>query len=131
MLEKRNIAVEIILSIVTCGIYAIVWFIRLTNDVKSAAGDEKFQSGGVAFLLTLITCGIYGIIWMISINDDVNSILMDLPIETYMKEEIASIMFGDTPIKNKRISIRKLKNKKLSKEYIALFLKLLEYISEF
>ena len=65
------------------------------------------------------------------INDDVNSILMDLPIETYMKEEIASIMFGDTPIKNKRISIRKLKNKKLSKEYIALFLKLLEYISAF
>lgn len=63
MLEKRNIAVEIILTIVTCGIYGIVWFIRLTNDVKSAAGDEKFQSGGVAFLLTLITCGIYGIYW--------------------------------------------------------------------
>lgn len=63
MLEKRNIAVEIILSIITCGIYAIVWFVRLTNEVKSAAGDEKFQSGGVAFLLTLVTCGIYGIYW--------------------------------------------------------------------
>ena len=64
------------------------------------------------------------------INDDVNSILMDLQINTYMKEEIASIMFGDLPINKKRVEIRKLKKKNLSKEYVNLFLKLLEYISE-
>jgi len=62
------------------------------------------------------------------INDDVNSILMDLPIETYTKEEIAEIMFGQLPINKKRIAIRKMN--KLSKEYRNLFLKLLEYISE-
>lgn len=64
------------------------------------------------------------------INDDVNSILMDLKIETYMKENIASIMFGNLPLNSKRVEIRKLKKKGLSKEYITLFLKLLEYISE-
>ncbi|MBE6157790.1 MAG: DUF5110 domain-containing protein [Firmicutes bacterium] len=65
------------------------------------------------------------------INDDVRSILVDLQINTYMKEEIDSIMFGDLPINKKRIAIRKLKKKGLSKEYINLFLRLLEYISEF
>ena len=64
------------------------------------------------------------------INDDVNSILMDLQINTYMKEDIADIMFGDLTISKKRIAIRKLKKKGLSKEYINLFLKLLEYLSE-
>ena len=64
------------------------------------------------------------------INDDVDSILMDLQINTYLKEEIASIMFGNLPINKKRIEIRKLKKRGLSKDYIALFLKLLEYISE-
>ena len=65
------------------------------------------------------------------INDDVKSILVDLQINTYLKEDIDSIMFGDLPINKKRIAIRKLKKKGLSKEYINLFLKLLEYISEF
>lgn len=64
------------------------------------------------------------------INDDVDSILMDLQINTYLKEDIADIMFGNLPINKKRIEIRKLKKRGLSKEYITLFLKLLEYISE-
>ena len=65
------------------------------------------------------------------INDDLDSILMDLKIETYLKEEIAEIIFGELPINKKRIEIRKLKNKGLSKEYMSLFLKLLDYINEF
>ncbi|MBR4618289.1 MAG: DUF5110 domain-containing protein [Bacilli bacterium] len=65
------------------------------------------------------------------INDDVDSILMDLQINTYLKEDIASIIFdSNTTIQKKRIAIRRLKRKGLSKEHIKLFLKLLEYISE-
>ena len=64
------------------------------------------------------------------INDDVDSILMDLQINTYLKEDIANIIFGELSIKKKRIAIRKLKKKGLSKEHIKLFLKLLEYIAE-
>jgi alpha-glucosidase (family GH31 glycosyl hydrolase) len=64
------------------------------------------------------------------INDDVDSILMDLQINTYLKEDIAGIIFGDQTIQKKRIAIRKLKKKGLTKDHIQLFLKLLEYISE-
>ena len=64
------------------------------------------------------------------INDDVDSILMDLQINTYLKEDIAAIIFGDQTIQKKRIAIRKLKKKGLTKDHINLFLKLLEYISE-
>ena len=42
-----------------------------------------------------------------------NSILMDLKINTYLKEEIASIIFGDLPINKKRIAIRKLRKQGL------------------
>ena len=55
---------------------------------------------------------------------------MDLKIDTYLKEEIAAIMFGNDTISKKRIAIRKMKKRGLSKNYITLFLKLLEYISE-
>ncbi len=63
-------------------------------------------------------------------NEDINNILMDLQINTYLKENIASIMFSDNTITKKRIAIRKLKRQGLSHEYMKLFLKLLEYIGE-
>ena len=65
------------------------------------------------------------------INDDIDSILMDLKINTYLKEEIGDIILGELPIDKKRIELRKMKSKGLSKDYINLFLKLLEYIGEF
>ena len=65
------------------------------------------------------------------INDDLDSILMDLKINTYLKESIAKTIFGDLPIPKKRIEIRKLKKQGLSNEYMKLFLKLLDYIGEF
>ena len=49
MIKKRDLVTSIILSIVTCGIYAIIWFIGLTDDAKAASNDESMQSGGVAF----------------------------------------------------------------------------------
>ena len=63
MINKRDIALAIILSIVTCGIYGLYWFVVLTDDIKKAASDTEFQSGGIALLLTIVTCGIYGIYW--------------------------------------------------------------------
>ena len=62
MIKERNIVTCIILSIITCGIYGIVWFIQMTDDAAFASGDNS-MSGGMAFLLTLVTCGIYGYYW--------------------------------------------------------------------
>ena len=56
MIQQRNIAVCIILSIVTCGIYGIYWFIVLSNDTNTVSNAENATSGGVAFVLSLITC---------------------------------------------------------------------------
>ena len=63
IVQNRNIALAIILTIITCGIYSIVWFIFMVDDVNNINSDEKSQSGGIVFLLSLITCGIYGIVW--------------------------------------------------------------------
>lgn len=62
MINKRNVVTSILLSIITCGIYAIYWFITMTDDV-SRANDNPDFSGVKAFLFTIITCGIYSIYW--------------------------------------------------------------------
>jgi hypothetical protein len=62
MVNKRNVGLAIVLTLITCGIYGIFWFISLTNDVAKLSEDSSF-SGGLAFLFTILTCGIYGIYW--------------------------------------------------------------------
>lgn len=62
------------------------------------------------------------------INDDIKGILEDLEIETTLKDKIDEVLFGDLPIKKKRIAIRKLKKYKLEPKFIKMFLNLLEYI---
>ena len=62
MVKEKNIALCIILSLVTCGIYGMYWFVTLTDDVNTISGDQG-TSGVMAFVLTIITCGIYGLYW--------------------------------------------------------------------
>ena len=61
--QKRELVTCILLTIVTCGIYGIIWFINMVNDVNACCNDGETQSGGTVFLLTLVTFGIYGLIW--------------------------------------------------------------------
>lgn len=62
MIQQRNIAVCIILSIVTCGIYGLYWLACLTNDTNTVAKTEG-TSGVVTVLLTIVTCNIYSLYW--------------------------------------------------------------------
>jgi hypothetical protein len=62
-MQERDVAVGIILTIITCGIYGIYWFIVLTDETKEASGDSDLASGGMALILTIITCGIYSFYW--------------------------------------------------------------------
>ena len=69
--EKRSIPVSIILSIVTCGLYGLYWYYKLTNDTHQAVGRKTTASGGRAILFAIITCGIYSIYWAYKMGDAV------------------------------------------------------------
>ena len=62
MVKEKNLALCIILSLVTCGIYGLYWFVTLTDDTNTISG-EPGTSGVMAVVLTIITCGIYGLYW--------------------------------------------------------------------
>ena len=44
MIQKRNIAVCILLSLVTCGIYGLYWLACLANDTNTASGRSNDTS---------------------------------------------------------------------------------------
>ena len=70
-IKERNLAVSIILSIVTCGIYGLYWFVKLTDETKYLTGTDG-ADGIVALLLTLVTCGIYGWYWNYKLGERVD-----------------------------------------------------------
>ena len=73
MVQNRNIAMCIILSIVTCGIFALYWFICLTDDTNTISGEINGTPGILAFILTIVTCGIYGFYWAYKCGDKIDN----------------------------------------------------------
>ena len=71
---ETNIAIAVILSIVTCGLYGIYWMIKLNDEINQICGDTHANSGGMVFLFTLITCGIYGLYWMYKMGEKCDQI---------------------------------------------------------
>ncbi|MCI5774731.1 MAG: DUF4234 domain-containing protein [Erysipelotrichaceae bacterium] len=63
-MPKRSIPLYIVLSLITCGLFAFYWQAQIANDTNELIGDRKGFSGGVVVLLSIITCGIYGLYWL-------------------------------------------------------------------
>ena len=71
-MKERNIAVSIILSLLTCGIYALYWCAVVNNELKHEVKEDSFTGGGMVVFLTIITCGIYGIYWSYKMGEFVD-----------------------------------------------------------
>ncbi|WP_297407883.1 DUF4234 domain-containing protein [uncultured Cetobacterium sp.] len=69
MLKKRSIVSCIILSLVTCGLYSIFWWININNEF--AEKNNENINGGMTIFLTIMTCGIYGLIWNYKMGDNI------------------------------------------------------------
>lgn len=60
-MTQRSIGVSILLSIVTCGIYAYYWMFKMTQEITDYNNENA--NPGVELVLSLVTCGIYYIYW--------------------------------------------------------------------
>ena len=73
-IQKRNIALYIVLSIVTCGLFGLYWFCTLNDDTNKVSGHPEAIGGIVAILLTIVTCGIYSLFWMYNMGARIDEV---------------------------------------------------------
>ena len=71
-LEKRNIIVAVILSIITFGLYGLYWQIKITDEAHELSESETTASGGMAVLFTICTFGLYFFYWVYKITKELN-----------------------------------------------------------
>ncbi|WP_245630402.1 DUF4234 domain-containing protein [Amphibacillus sediminis] len=43
MVRQRSVAMVIILSLLTCGIYTIIWYYQVSEDLRYLTGDNSMR----------------------------------------------------------------------------------------
>ena len=92
--NKRSPVAVLLLSIVTCGIYALYLVYQIYCEVRDFRGDSTINPG-LELVLSIVTCGIYEFYWFykygrlvfdmqqrvgVSAPNDLSLILLILPI---------------------------------------------------
>lgn len=72
-MRERNIAICVILTIITCGIYGLYWMVKMNDEVNTAS-KQQGASGLTVVILSIITCGIYYIYWNFKMGEKTNII---------------------------------------------------------
>jgi hypothetical protein len=73
-ISHRSIALAIVLSLVTLGIYGLYWMYCLVRDLSAASGDDSGFGGGAVVLLGIVTGGLYWLYWYYKAGGKVNRI---------------------------------------------------------
>jgi H+/Cl- antiporter ClcA len=77
-MKKRNIALSIIFSIITVGIYLIYWYLSLNQAMIDLTPEDDYKTSGLkVFIFTLITGGIYGWYWAYQMGQKMNILKKD------------------------------------------------------
>lgn len=65
MKTDRSLLIYILLTIVTCGIYSIIFWYMYTEDINKVCDGDGNESPNyiIVLLLSIVTCGIYGFYW--------------------------------------------------------------------
>lgn len=71
-----NIALDIVLTLLTCGIYGLFWVARIFRVLNAFLGREKY-SFWPWFFLTIITCGIYGLYTLYTVCVDIDAVRVE------------------------------------------------------
>lgn len=61
VMKIRSAWMTILLMIVTCGIYGVIWFYQTQSEVRDTLNDQTINPG-MDLLLSFVTCGIWGMV---------------------------------------------------------------------
>lgn len=64
LIERKSVGLCIVLSLVTCGIYALYWLYCLAEDVNRVCDRPDRPSGGMVLLVSIVTCSLYEWYWL-------------------------------------------------------------------
>ena len=92
-----NVALDIVLTLLTCGIYGLFWQARIFRVVNAFLGREKY-SFWLWFLLSLITCNIYNIFAQYDLAKSINEVQAKLGKPVNENLPLLNLVFSILPL---------------------------------
>lgn len=74
---KRNVALDLVFSFLTCGLYTLYLINEVDKEVNFLTGLE-LNSPSSDVLFTVITCGLYGIYWYYKVGRQVENLIYNV-----------------------------------------------------
>ena len=74
MIKNRSIALVIILSLVTCGIYGWYWIYQSLNEMEQETGKTDGMNSTVVLILAILFPPVGYLLYGISANDQLNAV---------------------------------------------------------
>lgn len=71
-IQKRDIAIAVILSLVTCGIYTYYWMYKLTEESNYLSRNHSLDPA-LSIVFSIITCGIYSYYWVYKVGKNMSA----------------------------------------------------------
>lgn len=72
--KPRSIALSLIFTLVTCGLYGLYWIVKVTDEMNILLNRRNATGGLMSVIFTIITCGFYGFYWAYKLGDNVDLI---------------------------------------------------------
>lgn len=72
-MEERNIALYIIITILTCGIFGLYWMYCINEDANRLSGEQGLE-GSLVVVFSILTCGLYTIYWSYKMGERIDII---------------------------------------------------------
>lgn len=92
-LEKKNVAVCLILSLITCGIYYLYWVYKMCEQMGELKHTGE-NDGVKVILLGIITCGIYTMYWTYQTSKDIYYAELDLGMTRVSDNSIINLVLS-------------------------------------
>ena|SRR5689334_12403924 len=72
MVKYRNMLVQVLLFIITCGIYGVYWFYVTTDEMKHLVNDPDISPGLLTFLTFIPIVNFYALYKYSDLFEDVS-----------------------------------------------------------
>ena len=69
--KRRGIIWAVLWTFVTCGLYGVYWFVKVTSEIRILLDDDTLVSGIAALLYSILTCGLYLFYWTYQMGNKV------------------------------------------------------------
>lgn len=93
-MKKRSIPISVFLTVITVGIYGIIWWFKVTEETIHELNYDSIDSAPMNLFYLIITLGLYYFWWNYKISTYISTIERRHNVEPDFWSPFMSLTFG-------------------------------------